>query len=382
MKRKDFLKLLCFGYLGLRINDSMLKLIFLKGGIAKEKLNNWIWVPAHLNKSLHEWKSLFAKFRSAGVNAILANVYDSRYAYYASQYLPVREPWLEKILPLAKGEGLEFHSWIWCMPCNIERIHQEHPEWFCVNRKGESALEKPAYVKYYKFLCPNRPEVHQHLLMILSELARYDEIDGIHLDYIRYPDVILPEMLQSKYHIVQDLEYPEYDYCYCEVCRKKFKEKTGFDPLKLEEPTSYEEWNQFRYDSITNIVNNKLVPIARKHDKKITAAVFPNWKMVRQQWYKWNLDAFMPMLYHKFYNGDIDWISQQTEIGVTSLAKGKQLYSGLFIPQLSPEELVIAIEAAINSGAKGVSLFSAFRISDAYWQSFQEAVKRILLNKY
>ena len=42
---------------------------------------------------------------------------------------------------------------------------------------------------------------------------KFRELTGIRLDYIRQLDVILASGLQPSYGIVQDREYPEYDYC-------------------------------------------------------------------------------------------------------------------------------------------------------------------------
>ncbi|KPK96408.1 hypothetical protein AMJ80_00010 [bacterium SM23_31] len=375
MNKREFLKILGAGAVGLAANSLIFKSCFLIRKDGQEKHKNWAWITTDLKTPVDEWKRKFAGMHEAGIHAILPEIYGSRRAHYASKHLPVDENWLEMILPAAKAEGLEIHAWMWCMPCNIEDIQKKHPEWFSVNGKGESSLDKPAYVDYCKFLCPSRPEVHEFIQMTAAELAQYETLDGIHLDYIRYPDVILAEALQPKYGIVQDREYPEYDYCYCEVCRNKFKEKTGIDPLKLQEPSENKEWRQFRYDSITNIVNDKLIPIAHKYNKVISAAVFPNWEFVRQEWYRWNLDAVMPMLYHSFYNEDMEWIKKQTEKGVMSLPKNIPLYSGLYVPQLRPDELTEAVEASFDGGAKGIVLFSANAMTDAHWKYFSKAVK-------
>jgi len=376
VNKREFLKTVGRGGLGLAAYSliPVADLSFTNGREKKQK--HWAWVTTDVKPSIDEWKKQFADMRQAGIDAILPEIYNSRHAYYGSKHLPVKELWMERILPLAKTEGLEFHAWMWAMPCNIEEVRKQQPEWFSVNRKGESAAEKPAYVDYYKFLCPSRPEVHQFIQTTVTELAQIDTLDGIHLDYIRYPDVILAEGIQPKYGIVQDWEYADYDYCYCEVCRREFKEKTGIDLLKLEDPTTSDEWRQFRYDRITHLVNDILIPIAHKHKKLVTAAVFPNWEMVRQQWSAWKLDAVMPMLYNSFYNKDIEWIRKQTEKGVKSLPHDIPLYSGLFVPQLSPEALTKAIEASFEGGAKGVTIFSARAMTEAHWQSFSRAVKR------
>ncbi len=277
-----------------------------KGG--DTKLKNWAWITADPKTSVDDWKGKLAGMRKAGIHAILLEIFDSYFAYFTSKHLPVKDQWLERILPIAKSEGLEVHAWMWTMICNVEKIYTEHPEWYMVNGKGESCLEKPAYVDWYRFLCPSRAEPLEFIATRVNELAQYDQLDGIHLDYIRYPDVIIAEALQPKYGVAQDREYPGYDYCYCEVCRKTFKDKTGLDPKELSDPTSNSEWRQYRYETISNFVNNKLIPIARNHKKEITAAVFPpySWLRVRQQWPNWNLDAVLPMIYHSFYYQGIE----------------------------------------------------------------------------
>ena len=115
---------------------------------------------------------------------------------------------------------------------------EEHPEWYAVNRRGESTAEKSPYVPYYRFLCPSRGAVGEFLAQQFRELTRLP-VQGLHFDYIRYPDVILPVALWSKYNLVQDREYPEFDFCYCDVCRASFKRQEGIDPLGLDDPSQH-----------------------------------------------------------------------------------------------------------------------------------------------
>ena len=241
---------------------------------------------------------------------------------------------------------------------------------------GESSLEKPAYLPYYKFLCPARPVLRQFLAQRVEELAQYDELSGIHLDYIRYPDVILAAALQPHYGIVQDREYPEYDYCYCEVCRRDFKESAGVDPLDIEDPSRNQQWRQFRCDRITHIVNDILIPIGRRRHKAMTAAVFPNWEHVRQQWQLWDLDGVLPMLYHHFYNEGTGWIKEKCRQGIGALEKDIPLYSGLMVDTDQPEQLDETIAASRAGGAAGISLFSAAGMSAAHWKIFAAAAQR------
>jgi len=269
------------------------------------------------------------------------------------------------------------------------------PELYALNGLGESAWDKPAYADYYKFLCPNREEVYLFMEELYGQITDLEEVDGIHLDYIRYPDVILARGLWDKYGLVMDREYPQYDYCYCDHCVEGFKVQSGIDIRSVEDPAQVEEWKQYRYDLITKIVN-RLTERVHASGKVISAAVFPGPNsvaklIVRQEWDKWNLDAFYPMNYNDFYLEDTRWVGEVTLEGVTALANRKPLYSGLFIcpkpetksqqadPEnhgLLPEELEDAIRESMENGAAGICLFTPGRMTDAHWEVFEQAIRK------
>ncbi len=374
MNRREFARLIGLTGAGLAAKKFLPDALASHASGKNKNKKEWVWIGTDTSASPDEWKKRFEVMRNAGIDAILPEIYNSREAFYESKHLPVGEPWLETILPIAKDAGLEVHAWMWTMPCNVPAIVEKNPEWFVVNRLGESSTIKPAYVSYYKFLCPSRPEVWEFIGKTVSELSRISELDGVHLDYIRYPDVILPVGLQPKYHIVQDKEYPQYDYCYCDVCRGDFKKGTGIDPKNLDDPSSNIAWNQFRYNRVTHIVNDVLRPIVHKSGKKLTAAVFPNWKDVRQQWSHWKLDGAMPMLYARYYDEDVSWIGKETNEEVKSQKYHAPVYSGLSVGQLGDEDLSNAVLVSFASGGSGVSLFSAASMTFEKWQSMRKAV--------
>ncbi|MFH1570068.1 MAG: hypothetical protein ABIL09_18900 [Gemmatimonadota bacterium] len=335
---------------------------------------HWTWVGTDLQATDEEWKRRLAAWRAAGISAILPEIFNNHSAAYGSGHLPVAAPWLERLLPIAAAEGVEVHAWMHTMTLNVPEYIARHPEYYSVNRRAESTADKPPYVGYYRFLCPSRPEVHELLQQRVSELAAYGELSGIHLDYIRHPDVILAESLQPRYNLVQDREYPEFDYCYCEVCRAGFRARSGVDPQGLDDPSASAAWRQYRCDLITAIVNDKLVPIGRAAGKAMTAATFPNWQHVRQEWAAWDLDGVLPMLYHSFYNAGIDWIGAEVRRGIARLRRPLPLYSGLFVPALTPAELPRAVEVSMAAGAAGICLFAAGSLSAEHWQAFSRAL--------
>ncbi len=321
----------------------------------------WTWVHGGGRVAVTEWRSRFARLRAGGITGVLVG---------GGETAPLADA--------ARAEGLEFHAWTWIMNRNGDAwVKAHHPEWFDVSRKGESSLTHPPYVPYYQWLCPTRPEVREYLRGIVDQVAQTDGVDGVHLDYIRHPDVILPSGLWSKYHLVQDHEMPEYDFCYCEVCRRTFRQETGTDPLALPDPTADQRWREFRWKSVTGVVR-VLSAAVHARGKQITAAVFPTptiaRKLVRQAWDQWPLDAVFPMLYHGFYEQEVPWIGASAREGVQALPKTEPLYAGLYLPDCDPPTLDRAIRSARDGGAAGFSCFDMNGLTDAHLAVVRTAV--------
>ena len=342
----------------------------------KRPLKNYVWLRPDLKKSTDDLKRDFGLIKASGLNGIVAEVYSGRSTLYRSRRFPVRAEWLEAALPIARAEGLEVHAWMWTMVCLQDDILRNHPDWYNVNAKGECACDKPAYVDYYKFLDPAREEVREFIQETVSEIASIPGLASVHLDYVRHPDAILPSGLWSKYGIVQDKVYPAYDYGYTDYSRRIFKAKHGVDPMELKDPESNHDWMQYRLDSVVDLVNEYLVPAAHARSTKITAAVFPGPSrarvMVRQDWGRFKLDAFFPMLYHAFYETGPEFVKQYTEEAVHTVSV--PVHSGLYVAPLSAGDFTKTIDMAIGGGAAGVSIFDFGAMTPERWQLLKKAV--------
>jgi uncharacterized lipoprotein YddW (UPF0748 family) len=371
MKRRHALETVGTGLVGL----SLAPRLFAEAPAPKRK-RHWVWITADAEYDDEGWKRVFDRMRAAGIDAVIPEVYKGRHAHWASTHLPVKDDRLGRLLPLAKAAGLEVHAWMWTMPCLIEDVLQKHPDWYSVNARGESAGDKPAYVDYYKFLDPARPEVREFVQRTVKELAAIDGLTGIHLDYVRHPDAILPKGLWGKYKLVQDRVYPEFDYGYSAYSREQFKKKHGIDPKDIEDPSAHAAWMQYRWDSVTDLVNDYLVPAAKAGGKQATAAVFPGptlaRSMVRQDWGRWKLDGFLPMLYRTFYEAGPEWVTAQAREGAAAVSA--PVYAGLFAVALDAPALATDVRAAFDGGAAGVSLFESKTMSEEKWKALEGAL--------
>lgn len=328
----------------------------------KDNFEYWVWLHPNCKNSQHDWQRHLEKLKKAGLNNLLVQVYTGGHALFQNQLL-AEQPCdvLKTILPIAQNLDMYVHAWMWTLINPSRQLKQKHPEWYALNKLGQSTVDHPPYVGYYNWLCPGKSEVRQYLLKVVDALLQYDGLAGIHLDYIRFPDVILPPGIQPKYNLKQTEEQPQFDYCYCTDCQQAFKKTHGLNPFHLKNGDEAMLWKKFRENQITQIVK-MLSQRVKKRGKIVSAAVFATphlaRKFVRQNWPTWPLDYVFPMIYHEFYNQSIDWILDASRQGVKAIGQNKKLISGLFLDHVPPGELKRAIGLARKAGATGVSFFA------------------------
>lgn len=287
-------------------------------------------------------------------------------------------------IPIAHTYGIEVYAWLWTMNLEHDRkaMLKERPEWFSVNRRGESLTDTNAYVDYYKFMCPALPEVREHIKKKIHAYCKVEGLNGIAIDYHRFVDVVLPTTLWPKYGIVQDKEYPEWDYGYHPAMLALFREKHGYDPREQEDPSTDELWLQFRCDQITEVAN-EIADVVHSYGKVMAASPFPtpaiSRKMVRQDWGKWNLDIVFPMVYHNFYTKDVSFISDCTINNVRDKNPNTTLYCGM--TATDGQEMFDCMDAALNNGAEGIAIFTVNGLRSAEvrnrFKAYTDSVKTL-----
>lgn len=354
MNRKNFLKKIGVGAATFSTIQTLPSILSPQNNSKQWNSLDYTWISDH-NGTDDELKARLEQIKKAGLNGVLPS----------GNY--------EKWIRLAEEFDLDVHAWFVTLQRGGDQwLIDNHPDWFMVNRKGESSVISPAYVDYYKWLCPVRPEAQQYIFDKVDEILKISEIKSIHLDYIRYPDVILPVQLQPTYNIVQDKEYPEYDYCYCDTCRTKFNNLYGKDPIEMD--LDYNEdrntWNRFRYNQVTHLVNQIAIRVHNK-GQKLTAAVFPTptiaRTLVRQNWPDWNLDAVFPMIYNHFYHKPVRWIGEAVAECRAEIPATTDLFCGLYVPEMTPIEASQAYEYAMKNGASGITIFPDTGMSREHW---------------
>lgn len=110
------------------------------------------------------------------------------YTFYGNVFDP-----LTYIIKQTENTNLEIHAWVTVFvvtPRVTENIAPNHiyhrkPEWITADIFGEK-MNPADYEGAY--LDPGIPEVQDYLLNVFKDIVLNYNIDGLHLDYIRYPD--------------------------------------------------------------------------------------------------------------------------------------------------------------------------------------------------
>lgn len=129
--------------------------------------------------------------KKANMTSVLWQVRQSGTAYYNSSF----EPWgsyaggtypgfdpLQYAIEEAHKRGLELHAWfnVFASGSLVQGTPaQQHPEWICRDQSNAPMTSNIA-------LSPGLPAVQNYILNVAMEVVNNYDIDGLHLDYIRW----------------------------------------------------------------------------------------------------------------------------------------------------------------------------------------------------
>lgn len=229
-----------------------------------------LWVTRFDYKTPEDVRRIIDNVATAGFTDVFFQIRGNATAFYKSRL----EPWafelsgkqvdllgsdpgwdpLQLALDTAHPHGLRVHAYMNVLPGwkgledpppSVQQLWTAHPEWFMVDSLGQKMLPTSGW---YAFINPVLPEVRAHLRGIVAELCEYN-VDGIHLDYIRYP---------HDYRLVAGQRYPDAtdeeimrhaDFSYDPASQAGLFDRYGWNVSKR-------KITKFRCDSVTRVVRD------------------------------------------------------------------------------------------------------------------------------
>lgn len=264
---------------------------------------------------------------------------------------------LEGFVRIAHEHGIQIHAWVENffigttsqMSVDPDHVGHHKEDWILLDKDGKNYYISPEYGNFV-FLNPQNRECRDLVLEVYRELLENYDIDGLHLDYIRYPE-----------------HNGNADFGYNEDTIKAFQKEYGYttDPHNYKAGSKeYKDWIAFRQNVITTFVKevNDLVKEVRP-EVWITAACYPSLTDAPNQIYQytsqWVKLGYIDQVFSMTYSNGTEYVKNNAESFINA-CKDKALYStGLTLfSGNSGEELLSQIRGVREVGATGQAFFS------------------------
>jgi uncharacterized lipoprotein YddW (UPF0748 family) len=344
-----------------------------------------LWVDAFHEgiRSPAEADRLVADAKMAHINVLFVQVRrrgDSLYTKSSDPPLddPAYDPGfdaLDYVLNLAHREGIQVHAWINATPVwsgvkpprdprhvfNRHGLRQRGAEnWLTMNRKGLARF--PAGY----FLDPGHPEAAAYLAEVYLNVVRSYPVDGIHFDYIRYPE--------TGEHSRRGASVG-----YNPVSLQRFRLATGRSDTP--DPGD-EQWMAWRREQVTQLVRRIYLEAKAVNPRIQVSAATVAWgkppadesdfldaapgQQVFQDWHGWLkegiLDLAVPMNYaresdltgRKWFDGWIRWERHHKHGKQVAVGIGAYLNSR----QANLAQIARVLKTESGGQVDGVSFFS------------------------
>jgi len=313
-----------------------------------------VWLHSSMLKQerkevILQLEDLFDKYAGIGINHI--------FCFY-SMMDQHQKGWdfLEVLIKEAHKREIKVHP-IFCPGhrVKLEGEIKEHPEWLIRGMKGE----------IYPHLNIANPDVRKYFIKKVSEALKYD-IDGIHLDYIRFP-------VNQRF---------SYDKITCEA----FKKEYNYSPLEVHYDCGsmfWCEWIKWNAQHVTTLVR-EIKNIIKKSGKDVVLGVdaFPDHEtakvLIGQDWELWAKEGIVDIICPMLYTNNTDMFRRYVKEAVR-IARGKCLvYPGIACSSShnknTPEGVVQEVKIARKEGADGVTFFSGYSLNDEFMDRLKSTV--------
>ena len=335
-------------------------------------------------------RALVERAAGAGFNTLVVQVRGRGDAYYSGgiepradgiQDQPGFDP-LALTVSEAHARGIEVHAWMNVHLISSASVISRDPTHLVNARPGLLAVPRelarelhdvdPASSRYFDrlvahalanpngveglYTSPSAPEVKERVYAVAMDLVERYEIDGIHLDYVRYPSGAFDYSRGAL-----DRFRNWIDGRITDDQRTEFVSASEQNPLAFVEAFP-EPWAEFRRDQITDLVERIYVGVKRRRPEVlVSAAVFPDAQesfLHRcQDWEEWLRRGIVDVVAPMAYNPD-DGLFDQAISHAAEVAGPERIWAGVGAYLTTYEGTLSKIDITQRIGVRGFLLFS------------------------
>ena len=232
----------------------------------------------------------------------------------------------------ARERGIELHAWVHTFFVGVQSenggpgpVLSVHPEWAAVEREdvGEAGPQPSSMEPGYYFLDASIPQARAYVQGLFEEILTDYDVDGLHLDYIRYP-------------VSQPWETAAFSYS--DHARESFAAEHGIDPYVLTPADPlWETWNAWREENITSFVGEvRAMQREVAPQIQISAAVFPDptdgLAKKFQNWAHWVELGYVDVLTGMSFGTSGESVGRETALMRDAVGDDNLLYTATYGP--------------------------------------------------
>ncbi len=312
---------------------------------------------------------LFDKLQAANINIIYFETNNAGFVMYPSTVAtqnPETLGWdpLGCALAEAKKRGMELHAWFWTF--NVGNVKHnpiigkeaDYPgpvlashdyAWALASATGSFVPPK----QFEFWLDPSNPDCRKYIKdLILDVVTKYPAIDGIQLDYIRYPFNNKGSEMGFNW-----------------LGRQKFERETGLSLDRLDDDTR-QMWIHWKANNVTSFVKEMSETLrAAKPGIRISAAVYGmprrmRMNAIQQEWEVWVANGWVDTLNPMTYVSSPKELYEAAGYVRESTADKALSLPGLSIRQLDTAGLIEQLDTARIIGTLGTTMFAAAHLDE------------------
>ncbi|MGE0265877.1 MAG: family 10 glycosylhydrolase [Candidatus Obscuribacterales bacterium] len=314
-------------------------------------------------------KALFDKLQRAGINVVYFETNNAGFVMYPGSKFTEQNPetlaWdpMGTAVSEAKKRGMEIHAWLWIFNVGNTRhnpIINKEPDYPgpVLNRYGfdlamaarNGALVPPRQSEFW--LDPSNKNARQYIKNLITEVITRFPVDGIQLDYIRYPFNNKGSEMGFNW-----------------LSRVKFEQETGLSLDKLDDETR-EVFIAWKIQQVNEFVReaSELVRSTRP-GLRISAAVYafpPRMRRnaIQQDWETWVANGWIDTLNPMTYAEDAKSLAVMADFCREATADKALVYPGLAIRRFDAAGLIEQIDQARVNGTLGTTIFAVAHLDD------------------
>lgn len=332
---------------------------FLPGSSGPLRPMHAMWVTRFDYRSEQDIVDIFEHCEDLGMDTVMFQVRGNATAFYPSPF----EPWADELggkdpgfdplavaLREARARGMLLHAWVNVMPAwwgttapeNPEQLYNARPEWMWYDQNGD---RQPLCERFYVSVNPCLPAVRSYLVELIRDIVRRYEVDGVHLDYMRFPNEPPGTPAGSGLDYPRDRET---------VLR--FQGESGRTPDEAPE-----EWDRWRAERVTFLMRDihRMLQATRPLIE-LSVAVGPEPELARHEHFQdvetWLNEDLVDRVFPMNYTSNPDLFRERVARW-EELAERKRVVMGIRVDTSPPEQVRSYVQLS-NESFNGFCLFA------------------------